>query len=59
VENKPLFYVEGRPVFKGNILFHSDINKTGRRVTAEFDANGTKHPYAEVTVRTDNGASQL
>jgi hypothetical protein len=51
---KPLFYVEGRPVFRGNILFHPDGPKTGNRVTAEFDANGASQGY--VTVRTDNGA---
>ena len=52
--SKLLFYVEGRPVFKGNVLFHSDIERTGGRVTAEFDGDEASDGY--VTVRSDNGA---
>lgn len=52
--DKPLFYAEGRPVFKGNILFHRDIPRTGGRITAEFDADGAS--CGHVTVRSDNGA---
>ena len=50
-ENKELFKVDGRPVYKGNILFHPDKSRTGGRVTAEFETDG-----GLVTVRSDNGA---
>lgn len=46
-----LFAVEGRPVYRGNVLFHPDVRHTGGRVTAEFSSEGE-----EVRVRADNGA---
>ena len=52
-----LFYVEGRPVYRGDILYHPDINRTGGRVSAEFPAEGDF-----VTVRTatnDNRAGAV
>ena len=52
--SQPLFIVEGRPVFKGNVLFHPDRDRTGGRVTAEFDGGGASE--GDVTVRSDNGA---
>ena len=47
----PLFEVEGRPVARGDVLYHRDVNRTGGRVTAEFPADGEW-----VTVRSTNGA---
>jgi len=45
---QPLFYVDGIPVFKGQRLYHHNINLTGGIVLAEFPAEGEM-----VTVRSD------
>lgn len=37
---KVLFEVAGRSVVRGDVLFHRDIQRTGGRVTAEFEAQG-------------------
>ena len=50
-QEKPLFHIEGKPVFKGELLFHSDFDLTGGMVTAAFPPEGN-----QVTVRTQNGA---
>lgn len=50
-EGKILFKVDGRPVYYGNVLYHPDKNKTGGRVTAEYEAEGDY-----VTVRSYNQA---
>ncbi len=46
-----LFEVAGRPVVRGDVLFHRDLPRTGGRVTAEFEAEGDT-----VVVRSPNGA---
>ena len=52
-EGKILFKVDGRPVYYGNILYHSDLPRTGGKVTAIFDAEGADC----VTVGSVNGTS--
>lgn len=51
MNSKVLFEVAGRPVVRGDVLYHRDLPRTGGRVTAEFVAEGNW-----VTVRTQNGA---
>jgi hypothetical protein len=44
---EPLFEIDGKPVYRGDILYHRDTFRTGGVVKAEFKAEGEY-----VTVRT-------
>jgi hypothetical protein len=52
--NEPYFYLDGRPVFKGQVLYikpkwHQEV---GESVTIEYKPNQDN----QITVRCDNGA---
>lgn len=51
VDPDVLFLVEGKPVYRDDVLYHQDVYRTGGRVSAEFKPCGDT-----VTVRSDNGA---